>query len=275
MSTAQILLLGAIAGLTIFLGLPLARMRNVTPGTKAFLGATATGILLFLFWDVLSAAVEPVETALKDGRDGRFAWLGTLLAVGFGAGLMSLVGYDTWMKRLRRKSFLSAGAAAVSEYEHHFAGLSPARWLAVYIAVGIGLHNFSEGLAIGQSAARDELSLALVLIIGFGLHNATEGFGICAPMSGDADPPSWSFLGLLGLIGGGPTFFGTVLGQAWVSEALSVAVLALAAGSILYVVGELMNIGRMFGNKTIVMSGILLGLVLGFGTDFILVAAGA
>ena len=97
----------------------------------------------------------------------------------------------------------------------------------------------------------------------------------CAPLSGDAEPPSWGFLGLLGLIGGGPTFFGTVLGQAWVSEALSVGVLALAAGSILYVVGELMNVGRMFGNKTIVMSGILLGLVLGFGTDFVLVAAGA
>jgi ZIP family zinc transporter len=275
MSTAQILVLGAVAGLTIFLGLPLARMRNVTPATKAFLGATATGILLFLLWDVLSAAVGPVETALEGGRDGRFAWLATLLGVGFSAGLMSLVGYDAWMKRLRRKSFLSAGAAAASEYEHHFAGLSPARWLALYIAVGIGLHNFSEGLAIGQSAARDELSLALVLIIGFGLHNATEGFGICAPMSGDAEPPSWTFLGLLGLIGGGPTFFGTVLGQAWVSQALSVAVLSLAAGSILYVVGELMNVGRMFGNKALVTSGILLGLILGFGTDFILVAAGA
>ena len=275
MSTAQILGLGAIAGFTIFLGLPLARMRNVTPGFKAFLGATATGILLFLFWDVLSAAVNPVESALQTGRDGRFAWLAALLALGFSAGLMSLVAYDGWMKRLRRKSFLSAGAASASEYEHHFAGLSPARWLAVYIAVGIGLHNFSEGLAIGQSAARDELSLALVLIIGFGLHNATEGFGICAPLAGDAEPPSWAFLGLLGLIGGGPTFFGTLLGQAWVSEALSVGVLALAAGSILYVVGELMNVGRMFGNKTIVMSGVLLGLLLGFGTDFVLVAAGA
>jgi ZIP family zinc transporter len=275
MSTAQILGLGAVAGLTIFLGLPIARMRNVGPAAKAFLGAIATGILLFLFWDVLSAAVKPVESALRTGRDGRFAWLAILLGAGFVTGLMSLVAYDGWMKRLRRKSFLSAGAAAVSEYEHHFAGLSPARWLAVYIAVGIGLHNFSEGLAIGQSAARDELSLALVLIIGFGLHNATEGFGICAPMSGEAEPPSWGFLGLLGLIAGGPTFFGTLLGQAWVSISLSVAVLALAAGSILYVVGELMNVGRMFGNKTVVTAGILVGLILGFATDFVLVAAGA
>src|SRR5436305_11129074 len=161
------------------------------------------------------------------------------------------------------------------ELERHVVTMSPSRWLSIFIATGIGLHNFSEGLAIGQSAARDELSLALVLIIGFGLHNATEGFGICAPMSGDADPPSWSFLGLLGLIGGGPTFFGTLLGQAWVSEALSVAVLALAAGSILYVVMELLNVSRAFGSKTAATLGILLGLVLGFGTDFILVAAGA
>src|SRR5436305_14572133 len=127
------------------------------------------------------------------------------------------------------------------ELERHVVTMSPSRWLSIFIATGIGLHNFSEGLAIGQSAARDELSLALVLIIGFGLHNATEGFGICAPMAGEAEPPSWGFLGLLGLIGGGPTFFGTVLGHAWVSEALSVAVLALAAGSIFHAVAELMT----------------------------------
>jgi zinc transporter, ZIP family len=275
LSTAQILVLGAAAGLPIFVGLPMGRMHWLDARVKCFFSSIATGILLFLLWDVLAAAVDPVETALKDGRGGRFAWLATLLAVGFAVGLLSLVAYDGWMKRRRRKAFVSAGAAAATDYEHHFVGLSPARWLALFIATGIGLHNFSEGLAIGQSAARDEISLALVLIIGFGLHNATEGFGIVAPLATDAQVPSWGFLALLGLVGGGPTFLGTVLGQAWVNESLSVAVLALAAGSILYVVMELLNVSRTFGSKQATTLGILLGLVLGFGTDFILIAAGA
>jgi len=278
MSTAQILVLGAVAGFTIFLGLPLGRMQGVSPGTKAFLSASATGILIFLFWDVMTHAVEPVESALEDGQDGRFAWLATILTVGFAVGLLSLVYYDVWMKRRRRKAFLGPGAASTAEFEdeHHFyGGMSPARWLAVFIAMGIGLHNFSEGLAIGQSAANDELSLAIVLIIGFGLHNATEGFGIVAPLSGEAEKPSWKFLGAMGLIGGAPTFFGTLLGQAWTSTPVSILFLALAAGSILYVVIELLNVCRLFGQKTVVTWGILLGLFLGFGTDFVLVAAGA
>src|SRR5947209_5721109 len=278
MSTAQTLLLGALAGCTILIGLPVARLRTVSPHVRSMLAATATGILIFLLWDVLSAAVDPVETALKAGHNGRFAWLATLLASGFGLGLLALVYYDGWMKARRRKAFLlgpGAASPAEFEHEHHFKGLSPARWLAVFIATGIGLHNFSEGLAIGQSAARDELSLALVLIIGFGLHNATEGFGIVAPLATEPQAPSWGFLALLGLVGGGPTFLGTLLGQAWVSESLSVAVLALAAGSILYVVMELLNVSRAFGSKSATTWGILLGLFLGFGSDFILIAAGA
>jgi ZIP family zinc transporter len=277
MSTGQTLLLGAIAGITIFIGLPVARLRSVTPNVRSMLAAVATGILIFLLWDVLTNAIDPIETALKAGRDGRFLWLATLLAVGFTAGLLTLVYYDAWMKARRRKAFLlGPGAASPAELEHeyHFAGLSPAKWLAVFIATGIGLHNFSEGLAIGQSSARDELSLAIVLVIGFALHNSTEGFGICAPLSGDAEPPSWTFLGLMGLIAGAPTFIGTAIGQAWVSEALSVVFLALAAGSILYVVIELLNVLRGAGSKAMVTWGILLGLVLGFGTDFVLVATG-
>jgi ZIP family zinc transporter len=275
-STAQTLALGAVAGFTIFLGLPIGRMQNVSTQTKAFLSSTATGILIFLLWDILSGAVEPVETALKAGHDGRFLWLAFILAAGFSVGLLSLVYYDGWMKRRRRRAFLGPGAASTAEYERddYFTGMSPARWLAVFIATGIGLHNFSEGLAIGQASAKDELSLAIVLIIGFGLHNATEGLGICAPLSGEADRPSWGFLFALGFIGGAPTFFGTLLGQAWVNEAVSVLFLALAAGSILYVVIELLNVGRVLASKTLVTWGILFGLFIGFATDFILVAAG-
>jgi zinc transporter, ZIP family len=276
MSTAQTLLLGAVAGSTIFLGLPVGRMQGVSTNVKAFLAATATGVLIFLLWDVLSGAVEPVETALTEGRTGRFLWLAFVLTLGFSLGLLSLVYYDAWMKRRRRKAFLGPGAASATEFERHpyFTGMSPARWLALFIATGIGLHNFSEGLAIGQSSAKGEVSLAVVLIIGFSLHNATEGLGICAPLTGETDRPTWRFLALLGLIGGAPTFLGTALGQAWVNESVSILFLALAAGSILYVVIELLNAGRVLASKTLVTWGILLGLFLGFATDFILVAAG-
>ena len=278
MSTGQILLLGAVAGVTIFIGLPVARLRNVPPNVRSMLAAVATGILIFLLWDVLTGALDPVESALTAGRDGRFLWLAALLAGGFAVGILSLVYYDAWMKARRRKAFLlgpgAASPAELQEHEYHFAGLSPAKWLAVFIATGIGLHNFSEGLAIGQSAASDQLSLAVVLVIGFALHNSTEGFGICAPLSGEVEPPSWGFLGLMGLIAGAPTFIGTAIGQAWVSEAMSVAFLALAAGSILYVVIELLNVLRGAGSKAMVTWGIVLGLTLGFGTDFVLVATG-
>src|SRR6058998_3460778 len=245
MSTAQILLLGLLAGLTIFIGLPMGRLHDVGQTFKAFLSATATGILLFLFWDVLKEAIDPVESALNASNWGRFSWLSALAFGGFAAGLLSLVYYDAWMKARRRRSFLGPGAASATELQRsHFTGLTPARWLALFIAMG------------------------------FGLHNATEGFGIVAPLAGDADPPSWRFLGLLGVIGGLPTFLGTAFGQAWTSTAVSVLFLALAAGSILYVVMELLNVCRLFSSKTVTAWGILLGITLGFATDFVLVADG-
>jgi ZIP family zinc transporter len=269
------LLLGAVAGATIFVGLPMGRVHGGSARLKAFFSATATGILLFLFWDVLTAGVSPVEAALKDRRWSDFSAYSAVAFGGFAAGLLGLVYYQSWMKARQRKAFLGPGAAAASEFEPGtHSGLTPAQWLAVLIATGIGLHNFSEGLAIGQAAASDKVSLALVLIIGFGLHNATEGLGICAPLTGDQVKPSWGFLGLLGLIGGGPTFLGTLLGQVWVSESVSILFFALAAGSILYVVMELLHVGRVLSSKTHVTWGVFVGLFLGFATDFILHASG-
>ncbi|HSP72377.1 MAG TPA: ZIP family metal transporter [Gaiellaceae bacterium] len=280
MSSAQILVLGAIAGATILLGLPLGRLSTPSIRLRAALSAMATGILLFLLFDVLQGAVEPVDGALQGAVDGgswaRFAWYVALFAVGVGAGLMSLVYYDGWMHRKRNSAMLGPGAASAAEFEQSWAAsLSASAFLSLLIATGIGLHNFSEGLAIGQAGAQGEISLAIVLIIGFGLHNATEGFGIVAPLSGEPVKPSWRFLLLLGLIGGGPTFVGTLIGQAWVSESLSILFLALAAGSILYVVLQLANVNRRMAPAQFIAWFVLLGLALGFATEFVVAAAGA
>jgi ZIP family zinc transporter len=277
MSTTQTLILGAIAGLTIFVGLPLGRLSNTSPTLRAALTALATGILVFLFWDVMTHAVAPIESHLESHSWAPFSGYAALLIVGFTAGLMSLVYYDDWLRRRRATPQVGPGAAAVDEFEHRswFETLTPGRRLALLIATGIGLHNFGEGLAIGQSAAAGEISLALVLIIGFGLHNTTEGFGIVGPMAGEDERPSWGFLALLGLIGGGPTFVGTVVGQAWVSPALATLFFAAAGGSILYVVIQLFEVCRRYEAPKLIAWMILLGMLLGFGTDWILVAAGA
>jgi ZIP family zinc transporter len=279
MSTGHILLLGAIAGATIFIGLPVARLRSFSPVARAGLSALATGILLFLFWDVLTGAVDPIESALHERHWGRFAWLSGIGAAGFGVGLMGLVYYAVWMRRRssrRVTALVGPGAAAVDEFAHRrwIDELTPGKQLALLIAVGIGVHNFGEGLAIGQSAAAGSISLAVTLIVGFGLHNATEGFGICGPLAGEGTRPSWRFLAAMGVIGGLPTFLGTMLGQAWSSEAMSVVFFAVAAGSILYVVQELMAVNRSYGRTALVTWLVIAGILLGFATDFVVSAAG-
>jgi ZIP family zinc transporter len=278
MTTGHILLLGAIAGATIFLGMPIGRLR-MGPAARAALSAFATGILLFLLWDVLTGAVQPITGALDARHWGRFSWLATLGAGGFALGLLALVYYSEWMKApagRRTSPLVGPGAAALDEFAGRtwLESLSPGKQLALLIAVGIGVHNFAEGLAIGQAAAASKISLAVTLIIGFGLHNATEGFGICGPMAGEGSKPTWGFLALLGLIGGGPTFLGTVLGQAWSSEAVSVVFFAVAAGSILYVVQELVAVNRKYGHTKLVTWLVLAGVLAGFATDFIVTASG-
>ena len=279
MSTAHILLLGAIAGATIFLGLPVGRMRGLSANARSGLSALATGILIFLFWDVMSEAVDPIEGALDARHWGRFSGLSALAVLGFAAGLMSLVYYEAWMKRRsgrRVSTLVGPGAAAVDEFaERQRLDLAnPAIRLSFLIAIGIGVHNFGEGLAIGQAAAASQIALAVTLIIGFGLHNATEGFGICGPLSGAGIVPSWRLLGLLGLIGGGPTFLGTVLGQAWTSDAMSVVFFTIAGGSILYVVQELFALNRKYGHPVLIAWLLMAGILLGFATDFVVTAAG-
>jgi zinc transporter, ZIP family len=249
----------------------------------------ATGILLFLLFDVLSKASEPINTSLDEVRThqtgtGVFALNVLLLVLGIGLGSVGLVYFNRLLfgrVRLRTappavaqastsSSFptLSTSVTALAEKAEH----AP-RTLALLIATGIGLHNFSEGLAIGQSAATRALQLAVVLLIGFGLHNMTEGFGIAGPLSGQS--VSWKFMALLGFIGGGPTFLGTVVGIIFHSPQVFMLFLALAAGAILYVVAELLGQAKRERAPEIVMWGVLIGFLLGYVTDLLVTYAGA
>ena len=279
MPASQIAVLGAFAGLTIFLGLPLGRVRAEMPRVKAFLNALAIGILIFLLWDVLSGAWQPADEALSLHHYGQAVADGGVMLACLGAGLIGLVYYDRWMKHRAARLRPEGPGAATAQPALIPAGPDAARaraeGLSMLIAVGIGMHNFGEGLAIGASATAGQLSLALLLVIGFAAHNATEGFGIVAPLAAADERPSWGRLALLGLIAGGPTFVGTIVGMQVTAPLLAIAFLALAAGSILYVVIELLAVARATRLKELVAWGILLGLVLGFVTDAIVSAAGA
>ena len=293
MGLGPTLLLGLVAGGTIFLGLPIGRIRRPAPALRTLLNAVAVGVLLFLVWDVLSAAWEPIDAALAGAHAGTgglgsaFGY-GALFVVGLSVGLLSLVAYERWMATVARRAAAqplnfgpgAAHAAELATPRLGLAGWSSARRLALLIAVGIGLHNFAEGLAIGQSSASGEIALATLLVIGFALHNATEGFGITAPLAGDVNAdgtprrPSWGFLLGLGAIGGGPTFIGTLFGHGFSSEPLSVVFLTLAAGSLIYVITQLMGVAAKAKRADLLAYGLLIGLFAGFLTDAIVTFAG-
>jgi ZIP family zinc transporter len=282
-SETQTLVLGFVAGVTILLGLPIGRLRTPGPGLRQFLNALAVGILLFLVWDVLTHAYEPLAGALgalhnHTGGLAPVLGYGSLFLAGLGVGLMTLVWYERWLAGRGRPPAYGPGAMVPGELAVRRLGVaswSPARRLALLIAAGIGLHNFGEGLAIGGSAATGAISLAVLLVVGFALHNATEGFGIVAPLAAEGERPSWAFLLLMGAIGGGPTFLGTAVGRQFTSDVVSMLFLTLAAGSILYVVIQLLGVAHRMGRKELLYAGVLIGLAAGFVTDMVVIAGGA
>jgi ZIP family zinc transporter len=285
MSFAQTVLLGALAGSTIFLGLPVGRMRLLGSRARVALAMFAVGVLAFIFVDVLSNGLDIVQAALHAYKHGSVSlgyvvWLVVLLGGGFVAGSAGLAFVQRRMSPIGVRRPPIAGGAGVAvagvKSESIAFDLEAARRSALRtgltIAAAIGVHNFAEGLAIGVSARAGAISLATVLIIGFALHNATEGFGIVGPL-GDIRP-SWKWLGLAGLIGGGPTFLGSLVGYEVTSHALELAFYAMAGGAILFVIGEVWNGMRRFGYRELELTMLTAGFLVGVITDLVVAYGG-
>lgn len=277
----QVVMLGAIAGFTIFLGLPVAGVKNLSANKKGLLNALALGILVFLIIDVFSHAWESTEDSVKaaTGQTGSVAEAILSLVAMFGGVAMGLIGLVLYEKRMTGKStpqILSLeNIKAGDDHLKQLFNEANAYRMAMMIAIGIGAHNFSEGLAIGQSFIAGEIGLAILLIIGFGAHNTTEGFGIAGPLAGLRNRPTARFLLMTGIIGGGPTFIGTILGSLWNSDLAFILFLSIAGGALIYVSMLMYNSGRKYTSNTIMMIGILVGLIAGFMTDLMISLAGA
>jgi ZIP family zinc transporter len=284
MSFAQTVVLGALAGFTIFIGLPVGRLELLSTRARVALAMFSVGVLAFIFVDVLSGGLSIVEDALTAVKDDKQSlayviWLVVLLGVGFTAGSAGLAMLERRMRPAATPRPPIAGGAetAALEPDPLVRDLDAARRrslrVGLTIAAAIGVHNFAEGLAIGVSARAGAISLATVLVIGFALHNATEGFGIVGPL-GDVKP-SWGWLGLAGLIGGGPTFLGSIVGYAVTSNPLELAFYATAGGAILYVIGEIWNGMRRYGHRELGLLMVSAGFLVGVITDMVVTYGGA
>ena len=285
MSFSHASLLGAIAGFTIYLGLPVGRLRGLDARARVALSMLSAGILAFIFMDVGAEALGIVEShldAYKQHAAPIWPVIGLFGVLGAGF-LLGVGGIATAQRRFAGLGMRPAIAGGESKavmtpaerIEHTRAGASLERralHTGMVIAAAIGLHNFAEGLAIGVSAQAGAVGLAMVLIVGFALHNATEGFGIVGPL-GDVRP-SWRWLGVAGLVAGGPTFLGTMVGYQVSADSLELLFFALAGGAILYVVGEIWSGVRRQGHHELALYMLGIGFLLGVATDLVVAYGG-
>jgi ZIP family zinc transporter len=246
-------LLGTYVGiLPVLLGMLLLPVLRRSGGNVVrVLLAVTVGLLAFLAVDGTAEGVE-----LAAGSGGPFGGA-TLVVLGAALAFLLLSGLDRWL-RTRRSAARGQGG-----------GLR----LAATIAVGIGLHNLGEGLAIGSAYAVGELALGAALVVGFALHNTTEGIAVVAPLTGER-PGSLHLLGL-GLVAGAPAILGAVLGAAVNNAELSAFLLGIGVGAIVQVIVQILPAVRERTGAALdplAVAGVAVGLLVMFGTGLLVPA---
>ena len=236
--------LGAIAGLfPIYLGIVLALViaKTINRNMEGYLTGIATGVLVYLFFDLMHEAVE------QTGATDLLSWVAFLGSL--------LVGY--------------VGLVLIEQQQQGRNRTEPAKLFLPYmIALGMGLHNLGEGLAIGAAYMQGEWVLGGLLIMGFALHNGTEGFAIIG--SAGKSKPGLKDILMMGLLAGLPTCLGTVISGFAVSPYFTIIFFALAAGSLLYVILSLTTIFYTASRRVQCSWGVFTGISLMFVTAMIL-----
>ncbi|MDQ3645033.1 MAG: ZIP family metal transporter [Actinomycetota bacterium] len=232
-------------------------IRSIDPRYVQFLLALTVGLLAFLGVDALLEGTEFAGSGSQAFGGAALVYLGALTAY------LALVGVDSKLKgRTQREKGAGAGA-----------------WrLAFLIALGIGLHNLGEGLAIGSSYAIGSLALGVTLIVGFALHNTTEGLAIVAPVArGEEGEPGGGALRLrrlvgLGLLAGLPAVVGAWIGASAFNPSLAAFMFGLGAGAIAQVIVQIAPSVRDSGGRLLhplAVAGLLTGLVLMYATGLL------
>ncbi len=249
-------LIGFLVGVVpVMLGLAwLPSLRRANPKWLAAFMALTAGLLTFLALDALAEALE-LQAALPGSLQGP-----GLVLLGVAVSYLALTSVGRWLSSRGKTTEGEGGDDLV-------AGVA----LATLVAIGIGLHNLGEGLAIGSSFAIGQLALGSFLIIGFMVHNITEGLGIAAPVA--RSRISVVRLVTLGLIAGAPAILGAWIGGFLTNEIVAVLFFAIAVGAAVQVVVE---VGRYLQRRApggltsgYVVGGFLAGLVIMYATGLV------